>query len=425
MRAATLLMLLPFAALAKDKVAIDAPKPIVNQISAAVKKHFSGVAVKSELPENPSGGDVRKAAAAVGAKAVVYIRKSGGSFTVMVLDASDGGLLEQMQVKAMGNKLKMNKGFETKLVDAIGRAEGPKAKKKEPEPEPEPTKPEPKEEPKKEEPKAEPKKETPVEKKEAPPKENNEENGVSEKVEPRHTGEEPNFLRVAVGGRLFSRRLYWTDDIFHRLAKYDLAAAPMAGLDLDFFPGALVGSGPASWVGINAGFNYALGLGSQSTDMVKYSTTALSLRVSVIGRVPVGGMLEIRPAVGYSMQNFSITASNGSKPPLPNVSYGNLRAGTDIAVKLPGTPVSFWVGGFYDQPLSTGEMGKDYFPRLSVGGFDADFGVGLLFGKVEVRASIDYTRYWYSMNPKPGDSYVAGGAIDDYKGANVSVGFQL
>ena len=34
------------AALAKDKVAIDAPKPIVNQISAAVKKHFAGVAVK-------------------------------------------------------------------------------------------------------------------------------------------------------------------------------------------------------------------------------------------------------------------------------------------------------------------------------------------------------------------------------------------
>jgi hypothetical protein len=159
--------------------------------------------------------------------------------------------------------------------------------------------------------------------------------------------------------------------------------------------------------------------------MVKYSTTALQAKVGLIGRVPIAGVLEIRPGVGYAMQQFSITASNGSKPPLPNVAYSNIRAGTDIAVKVPGTPVSVWLGAFYEQPLSTGEMGKTYFPRLSVGGFDADFGVSLLFGKIEVRASIDYTRFWYTMNPKPGDTYVAGGALDDYKGGNVSIGFQL
>jgi len=420
MRTAALVLLLPLAALGKEKVAIDGPKPIVNQLIAALKKHYTGVGVKKEMPENPAGGDVKRAAGESGARAVLMVRKTGSSYTVMVLDASDGGLLEQIKVKSAGNKLKMNKEFESKLINAVGRAEGPKAEappKKEPEPEP--TKPEPKEtksEPKETRP--EPVAEKPEEKSE--PKE---ETVVSEKIERKHTGEELPFVRAAVGGRLFSRRLYWNQDLYKALAKYDLPAAPMAGLDVDFFPGALVSQGPAAWVGINGSFDYALGLGSQASDQVKYSTTALRLRLGLIGRVPIGDLLEIRPALGWMMQSFSIKATGGAKPPLPDVNYSNLRVGTDLAVKVTG-PFSFFAGAFYEQPLSVGEM-KTYFPALSVGGFDADLGVALVFGSIEVRASVDYTRFWYSMNVKPGDPHIAGGAIDDYKGANLTVGFML
>ena len=44
---------------------------------------------------------------------------------------------------------------------------------------------------------------------------------------------------------------------------------------------------------------------------------------------------------------------------------------------------------------------------------------------VEIKAGIDYTRFGYKMNPKPLDPYIAGGALDDYKGMSVALSYML
>ena len=38
----------------------------------------------------------------------------------------------------------------------------------------------------------------------------------------------------------------------------------------------------------------------------------------------------------------------------------------------------------------------------------------------EIRLQVDYARYFFSMNPKVGDPYVAGGALDQFINGTLS-----
>jgi hypothetical protein len=63
--------------------------------------------------------------------------------------------------------------------------------------------------------------------------------------------------------------------------------------------------------------------------------------------------------------------------------------------------------------LSTGYI-SDLFPKASKGGIDASAGVAyLLAPSWEASLELGYTRFFYTLNPAPGDTYVAGGALDE------------
>jgi hypothetical protein len=44
---------------------------------------------------------------------------------------------------------------------------------------------------------------------------------------------------------------------------------------------------------------------------------------------------------------------------------------------------------------------------------------------LEIRATWDYQRHWFSMNPEVGDPYIAGGALDDSRGFSIYAAFTL
>jgi len=63
-----------------------------------------------------------------------------------------------------------------------------------------------------------------------------------------------------------------------------------------------------------------------------------------------------------------------------------------------------------------GEIGEDdWFPRLSVAGIEATLEAGyVLPDGLSLRLGVDLRRYFYSLNPEPGDAWIAGGALDQY-----------
>ena len=425
-------------AAAKPKVLIDAPAPMKALLTNALKKKFTPVPAKKPLSDSPLGNEVKTAVREAGAIGVVIARLNGGSWSVLVLNGADGTVLEQLSVNAPNKKpLKaLPKGMDVKLQNALGDAKAPgkEVVKKE---EPEPVKEEPKEEPKKEEPgvkKEELRKKEDPKKKEEPKKKDEPVVTKEEPViEPEPSGEEkPVALRAGIGGRIFARRFFYQDDFFGSLSKYNLAVGPMVVIEADWFPGAHVTRGVLANIGLSFAFNYAVGITSVATDMTRYNTTSLRLRIGAQYRLAIGP-LEVLPTLGYMTHTYSITsgAATASKPNIPDVAYSELRVGLGLRVKIIG-PLSITAGFAYDAPLSEGEIGsKDYFPHLKAFGLDTNLGVAVGIGsRIEVRAGVDYIRYWYSLYPQVTDSgvalkRVAGGALDDYRSASLVVAFVL
>ena len=421
-------------AAAKPKVVLAAPGPMKALLTKSLKDKFTLVPPKSALPDEPGANAVKQAVREAGAVALLTAKLEDGVWSVMALNGADGAPLEQFRFKAPPKKKPLKalpKGTEKRLEAALAKAKPPAkedAKKEEPK----------KEEPKKEEPrkaappKEEPKQEEPVAKTEPaqtkaeePPKDE----APAQAVERDDgTADQPQALNLGAGVKLFGRRLFYKDDIFGTLSKYTLPVGPALQLEADWYPGAHFTRGIGAHVGLSVGFNYALGISSVATDGTRYGTSALRLRVGLIGRIPLG-RIQLLPQVGYVLQNFNIAngANGAEKPNIPDVRYSIFRAGLGTRISVYG-PLGVTAGFAYQAPLSTGEISSAaYFPRLKAGGLDANFGVavGPLFDHVEVRLGVEYIRYWYSMNPEPGDNSVAGGALDDSFGGSLMLAFTL
>jgi hypothetical protein len=70
-------------------------------------------------------------------------------------------------------------------------------------------------------------------------------------------------------------------------------------------------------------------------------------------------------------------------------------------------------------PLAAGAL-LERFRDGSVGGMDLSVGVALpIKAGFEARLGFNYTRYFYSFYPNPGDPYIAGGALDEYIGFEI------
>ena len=239
---------------------------------------------------------------------------------------------------------------------------------------------------------------------------------VSETLEPKPDANRPLILDATLGGGVLNRSLRYKDDIFKSLAFYDLLAAPSAAIGLEFYPLAFVSKGALSGIGIVGGYQQALGLKSENTVTHEvYKTTESAYNVGLRYRLAFGPS-EVGVSARYGAQRFGFgsTASAPSGPSVPDVAYTSVRLGVDGRLVL--GPVAVLAGAGYLPVLTSGEISSAaYFPHLKVSGVEAMLGVGVhVAGPFEVRLVGEYRRYFYAMNPVPGDARVAGGAVDQF-----------
>ena len=223
----------------------------------------------------------------------------------------------------------------------------------------------------------------------------------------------PHFLVINAGATVFSRELSYNDDLFGQLRPYTLAAAPGLRFGARWYPGAHATSDFGANFGITAEAGGAVGLRSRQSDGTTYPTDSWGFALGADVRLPAGPF-EGGLGLSYGMHAFTVGASeSGDQAAMPGVEYQYLRPSARGRLDL-GAGLYLEAAFGWRILTASGGMGT-WFPRNSGSGFDlgawlgweSDLGIGL-------RAGFEMQRYFFSMNPEPGDTYVAGGAADQY-----------
>lgn len=236
-------------------------------------------------------------------------------------------------------------------------------------------------------------------------------------------------LRLAFVLRTFSRNFQYNQSKVGRNQGYQAPESKFNGLPLVPSPGLAVEFFPARVFGVNLAYNRAI-IGSKDTQGSVYSTTAYTYQVGLKGRIPVS-VLELEPGVAYAGSVFNIQNFKGdpTRIQVAPVDYRFVRAGSDVRIPMSGgTALSF--GGHYLHVLSAGDIldvKKGYFGGTAVGGelsaglvMPLSFAQGLDFG-----LGLDFRRIAFAFTPNRNAARIAGGAVDQYIGLNLGVGYNL
>jgi len=341
-------------------------------------------AVAARPEEAAKPGERVLVAAALGAVALLRGKLEGNQLTLTVLDGKSGEELGAVQLKGIGIaglRRSIDADLLKKLAPVVAEAA------------------------------------TPV-----PPKEEIEEESVEADPAPVEPVLAASPLQAVVGFRAGTRNFRYSDDLYGALRAYKMGLTPAAFVGVRWYPAAHFAKGAAAHVGIAASLEQAFLIESRSGDE-SYETTSREWQLGLHGRLPAGA-LELGADLGFGGHSFEVS-DDASTPLVPDVSYRFLRAGADARYRLGNA--SFGASFGYRHVTDAGDVqSARWFPRLDVAGLDAGAFAGwAVMRRLDVLAGVLYRRYWFSMNPEPGDPQVAGGALDSYIGGWVGVGWEL
>lgn len=221
-------------------------------------------------------------------------------------------------------------------------------------------------------------------------------------------------VSLNVGIEFFSRNFYYTDDIFQKFHPYHLLLAPAIALDVQFFPGMIFGDRSFPYIGLWGHASYALGLRSRYTDGSISETTAAVVEGGLIGQIPAGSLM-IRLLAGYRLRYFAMPVLSNVPSVIPNSAYQQIQVGAGLRWTLNDRAVL--TGRIsYLLLLHAGDLQSEgLFPRLTGGGIHAEIGLNVALTKwLEWQAGVKLDYHFFAMNPQPGDTNIAGGAVDQY-----------
>jgi hypothetical protein len=184
----------------------------------------------------------------------------------------------------------------------------------------------------------------------------------------------------------------------------------------ELYPGASTGAAFVKDIGIVGRYSGSFPFSSQTRDgsqEAKGSWTRSAFGVR--GRF-LAGPKSSGPYIGiegtYGVWAFLFEGASPIVAEVPSVNYKYLRPAIDARFPFGAFSVKVALGGMY--VMSAGEY-SDRFPHASIWGVDGAFNAAYTFLPwLEARADISYTRIFSTTNPEVGDTYIAGGALDEY-----------
>jgi hypothetical protein len=230
------------------------------------------------------------------------------------------------------------------------------------------------------------------------------------------------WLEADAGFEGGMRHFTYHDGITKNLRDYQLSAAPLVALDGALYPFANSGAPVMQDFGLILGYAQAFAVQSMSDTAGKLDTQwqrfyAGGRARARLGSSPQAVILEASGAYGGESFFFDSTSTSS----YPSVEYRFVQ--TNASVRVPIGRFAAMADGGYLFVLTAGDVASR-FPRSSVGGIDARVGGAFTLGAgFEARLMLSYRRFFYSMNPVPGDALVAGGALDQFWGLSGSLAY--
>jgi hypothetical protein len=244
-----------------------------------------------------------------------------------------------------------------------------------------------------------------------------------EVAEEEAAGQPVNPPTVDVGMRLFRRTLTFNQDVLGNVPSYELPTAFSLTTGFAWFPISDMTTQVGGRLGIVGDFHYAPGISSTMGNMEEIGTDAWGMQVGVRFDF-VSGKHLVAVGMGFGRDDF--TVQDKSLNAVPGVSYEFFGIDVSGRVHL-ANPVTMIAKVGYQHLMSLGEIGSHrYFPHATGRGLNGSLGFSFeLVRSLEVAATFDYHRYFLTMNPEVGDTYIAGGALDQRMGGNVSLSYHF
>jgi hypothetical protein len=235
-------------------------------------------------------------------------------------------------------------------------------------------------------------------------------------------------LNMAFMMRMFSRNFSYNQNARGGQQGYQAPEQKFNNLPLVPAPGLAIEYFPVRYLGGQLAYNRAIA-GSKDTGGSVYKTTAYDWSVNAKGRFDVVGM-QVEPVLGYVAKNFEIQnfASSMDRIQVAPVAYRHLRVGAGVRMPFDsGAAIS--AGGAYLHTLAAGAIldPSKYFSGNSLAGelyAAMTFPLGFAKG-FDLRLGADFRRIAFAFAPNLMAARIAGGAVDQYIGVNVGVGYNL
>ncbi|HJL01146.1 MAG TPA: hypothetical protein RMH85_15965 [Polyangiaceae bacterium LLY-WYZ-15_(1-7)] len=239
-----------------------------------------------------------------------------------------------------------------------------------------------------------------------------------------------NALDISVGLHLFSRKLRYNDDLYGLLREYTLDLGPALLFRGRWYPVAHFSDMFLAHVGFDFRYERAFGIDSTRADGETFPTSSRAWYVGMRGRVPYGRQ-EFSFGLGYGLHNFVIEAAGPSQPgrlnipQVPGVTYRFVKMQLEARL-APIAGLRVIGRAAYLILLDLGGVEEEiWFPRSNAGGVETELLLGWSFDAgFEVRLGWNMRRYFFSMNPEPGDPFIAGGALDQYFGYSLELAYR-
>ncbi len=236
-------------------------------------------------------------------------------------------------------------------------------------------------------------------------------------------------LGLELGGRFFD---YTQSDANSRNTRpYEVFGVPGLKIAAEVYPAATTDIIVLSDLGLFVGYTHFFGLSSKTLKepVWEFGTTYNRFNAGLRFRYRIGDAddnpVVLRASGSAGFLNFSFDpADDGAKAIADEVAdaeYVFMRFGVDARIPI---------GRFSIQP-SFGYVGPleheglySRFQGASVKAIDLGLGAAVVIADgFEARGGFTYTRYFSSFEPQPGDAFVAGGALDQYLGLDLGVGY--
>jgi hypothetical protein len=222
------------------------------------------------------------------------------------------------------------------------------------------------------------------------------------------------WLDIELGFGGLNRSLTFTQNVTVRgsalLLPYTLGVGPIGVANLVAYPWL---DKEVGHLGVEAELQQGFGISSRLTNGGSLSDAVHDYAGGFRYRVLFANTDDLFFSLRLGEDAFTFNGTGRASLALLDTVYHYVRAGAGMHLAISDAIGVSFGGGYRDITNSAGPQMAHFFPRLTVGGADADLVGRYALGEmVELRVGVEWRRYWYAMHSQPGDQIVAGGAID-------------